>query len=103
MCCYTEGGERSNYSPVLEVINPMGIPNLKRIRVKSEQELESWLARHPSHKEDVMVVTHANTSHDKFVSHEGIGQVLATHNWKAGRRYTIGNDLLGHVITRPVP
>lgn len=81
----------------------MGMPNLKRININSEQELEVWLARNANHKESVMVVTHTNTSHKKFVSCEQIGAVLIAHSWKAGQRYTLGSsDLLGHVITKSV-
>ena len=78
----------------------MGIPKLKRITINSEQELDVWLARNSSQEESIMVVTHTNASHRKFVSHEQVGHVLAKHGWKAGFRYTIGSDLLGHVITR---
>lgn len=79
----------------------MGMPNLKRININSVQELEVWLARNASHEERVMVVTHTNTSHRKFVSREQIREVLTTYDWRAGRSYTLGSaDLLGHVITR---
>lgn len=81
----------------------MGMPNLKRININSELELDVWLARNANHKESVMVVTHTNTSHQKFVSREQIEEVLAAHSWKAGRSYTFGSsDLLGHVITKSV-
>ncbi len=80
----------------------MGMPNLKRININSEQELEVWLAKNSNHEESVMVVTHTNASHRKFVSREQIGEVLTTHSWKAGPRYSIGSDLLGHVTTKSV-
>ena len=78
----------------------MEFPKLKRINVCSEQELDVWLKRNTSQEESVMVVTHANSSHQKFVSREQVGQLLAEHGWKAGSRYTIGSNLLGHVITK---
>ncbi len=81
----------------------MGMPNLKRVNINSEQELEVWLARNSNHEDCVMVVIHTKASHRKFVSREQIREVLTTHNWKAGRSYTLGSaDLLGHVITKSV-
>lgn len=78
----------------------MGIPKLKRINVFLIQELDVWLTKNSSQEESIMVVTHTNASHRKFVSREQVGQVLAKHGWKVGSRYTIGSDLLGHVITK---
>ncbi len=78
----------------------MQIPKLKRINICSELELDVWLERNTSQEDSVMVVTHTNTSHQKFVSREQVGQLLVKHGWKAGSRYNIGSDLLGHVITK---
>jgi len=78
------------------------IPKLKRINIHSELELKVWLKKNSSQKESVMLVTHSNTSHQKHVSREQIGEMLAEHGWKAGSRYTLGSDLLAHVISKPV-
>ena len=78
----------------------MVIPTLKRINIKSEQELDIWMARNASDVESVMVVTHTNTSHRKYVSREQINCVLARHGWKSKMRYNLGSNLLGHVIIR---
>ncbi len=78
----------------------MAIPKLKRINVSSENELDIWLANNSSQEVSTMVVTHASTSHRKFVSRERIGQLLETHGWEAGPRYTLGSGILGHVITK---
>lgn len=78
----------------------MAIPQLKRITIQAEQELDVWLARNSDHHESVMVVTRATASHRHFVSRELVAQLIASHGWKAGRCYTLGSDRLGHVITR---
>jgi hypothetical protein len=48
------------YSLRFEETLPMGIPNLKRINVYSEQEPEVWLTKHSSQEESIMVVTHTS-------------------------------------------
>jgi hypothetical protein len=80
----------------------MGIPKLKRINVYSEQELEVCLTKNSGQEKSIMVVTHTNATHQKFVSREQVGQILANHGSKTGSRYNIGSNLLGHVITRIV-
>ncbi|MEE9334923.1 MAG: hypothetical protein V3U65_12620 [Granulosicoccaceae bacterium] len=78
----------------------MSMPKLKRINVHSEQELDVWLAKNSGQEKNILVVTHANASHRKYVSRDQVGQVLAKHGWKAGPRYTLGSVLLGHEIKK---
>lgn len=80
----------------------MAMPNLKRINIASVLELDTWLAKNSSNHESVMLVTHTNASHKKFVSRESVAEALAKHNWNADSRYTLSSDLLGHVITKSV-
>lgn len=78
----------------------MKLPKLKRVKISSKQELEVWFKRKSSQEENIMVVSHTNASHRKFVSREQIEEVVVEHGWKAGPRFTIGSDLLGHVINK---
>jgi hypothetical protein len=78
----------------------MSIPNLKRVRISSVQELESWLAKQSDQAQSVMVVTYSEATHDKFVSHDQVGDVLTAHGWDAGRRYTLNGNLIGHVMSK---
>ena len=77
----------------------MSMPNLKRVKVSSVQELESWLKENTDFHQCVMLVTQADASHRKFISREQVGQTIEKHGWNAGKRYTLGSGLLGHVIT----
>lgn len=78
----------------------MTIPNLKRVKVASEQELENWLVQHPDQDDEIMVVTHNKTSADKHVSREQVAEALAAHGWISGTRYTLNGTLIGHVIRK---
>lgn len=78
----------------------MTIPNLKRVKVSSVQELRNWLARHPDHDDSVMLVTHDKTARQKHVSRDQLHDVLAAHGWTGGRRYTLNGTLIGEVISR---
>ena len=75
----------------------MTIPNLKRVKIASEQELSSWLGKNPDHAGDVMVVT--QSSGEKHVSVEQVLAAIAEHGWTAGRRYTLNGNLIGQVIS----
>ena len=79
------------------------IPDLKRVRISSEEQLDAWLARHPHREGGVMLVTHADAAHRKHVSREQVGRALAAHGWTAGPRYTLNAGLLGHKIARAGP
>jgi len=76
------------------------LPNLKRITINSELELDTWLKKNPTYKESIILVTHTNESHKKYVSREQVREILVKHGWKAGPRHNIGSNLLGHVISR---
>ena len=79
----------------------MKIPNLKRVKISSEQELRIWLAKHPHQEECVMLVTYSNASRPKYVSREQVRDALTAHGWVAGPRYTLNAILMGHVISKP--
>lgn len=76
----------------------MNIPNLKRVKISSEQELRIWLAKNPNQDKSVMLVTHNKTSHVKHVSREQVRDALTAHSWVEGARYTLNATLIGHVI-----
>jgi hypothetical protein len=76
----------------------MSIPNLKRVKVSSEQELKSWLSKKSNQKQSVMLVTCNKKSKDKHISHEQVDDALTAYGWIATRRYTLNGNLLGHVI-----
>lgn len=78
----------------------MGIPNLKRVKVSSEQELRAWLNKQPDEDQSVMLVTYTKTSRDKHVSHEQVHEALVEHGWASGRKYTLNSHLLGHLISK---
>lgn len=77
----------------------MSIPNLKRIKVSSEQELRNWLAKHPDQEQSIMLVTCNKKSRDKHVSREQVRDALVEHGWADGPRYTLKGNLIGHVIS----
>lgn len=77
----------------------MTIPNLKRIKVSSEQEIRNWLAKNPEYKQDVMIVTCNKKSRDKFVSNEQVRNTLSEQGWSAGQSYTLKGNLVGHVAS----
>ncbi len=76
------------------------LPNLKRITINSELELRVWLKKNPNHSESIILVTHTDESHKKYVSREQVIEVLAQHGWKTDSRFTLGSNLLGHVISK---
>ncbi len=78
----------------------MAIPNLKRIKVSSEQELRNWLAKQSDQEQNLMLVTYNEASRDKYVSREQVRDALIEHGWAAGTRYTLNGNLLGHVISK---
>ena len=76
------------------------IPNLKRIKIASEQELRNWLARNADHSGEVMLTLFPKSSAEKYISREAINAALQEHGWKSGRRYTLNGGLVGHVVER---
>jgi len=77
----------------------MNIPNLKRVKVSSEQELHNWLAKHTAYAQDVMIVTCNKKSRDKHLSSSQVQDVLNGNGWTAGRSYTLDGNLVGHVAS----
>ncbi len=78
----------------------MTIPNLKRIKVSSADELRTWLAKNPDHGDDVMVVTCNKKSPSKYVPRTQVMEALADHGWQNGRSFTLIGNLTGTVISR---
>ncbi|WFE88481.1 hypothetical protein K1718_20280 [Roseibium porphyridii] len=77
----------------------MLIPNLKRIKVSSVQELRSWLGKSPIQNQRVMIVTCNKTSARKFLSRESVQKTLAEYGWAVETRYTLNGNLVGHVAS----
>ena len=78
----------------------MTIPNLKRFKVSSEQELRTWLSKNSERQKEVMIVTCNKSSPEKYVSNELIRDALRENGWVAGRRYTLVGNLVGHVASQ---
>ena len=78
----------------------MTIPNLKRIKFTSPEELTVWFAKNHDQAERVMLVTHAEPSHTKHVSHEMVEETLSYHGYRTERRYTLNPTLIGHVVSK---
>lgn len=79
----------------------MTIPNLKRLKISSEQELRFWLSKQAGQVQSVMVVTYSEASHDRYVSRAQVAEALDAHGWVSGFSYTLNGNLLGHVISTP--
>ena len=77
----------------------MIIPKLKRIKVSSEAELRTWLAKNSKSGTDVMIVTCNKLSKDKHVSSDQVRSALGDLGWRAGQSYTLKENLLGHVAS----
>ena len=77
----------------------MIIPKLKRIKVSSERELRSWLAKNSDQEQRVMLVTCNKKSRDKFVGSDKVRDVVVEHGWSAGQSYTLKGNLVGHVVS----
>ena len=75
-------------------------PNLKRLRIASEEDLVAWLATSTSGPDSVMLVTWSNPASPHYVSRQQVRDALAAHDWVAGPRYTLNASQLGHVIHR---
>ena len=78
----------------------MSIPNLKRVRVASVGALGVWLANAPNTPQHLMLVTFTDACGDKHVSPVQVDDTLAEFGWDRGRRYTLGANQIGHVISR---
>ena len=81
----------------------MNIPRLKRIKISSEQELRSWLAKNSECEQKVMIITCNAKSRDKHVSSNNVRSALGKTGWVAGRSYTLDGNLIGHVISNNQP
>jgi len=78
----------------------MAIPNLKRIKVTSLEQLSAWLSKQPSAPQQVMLVTLTSKTNTHYISREDIDTAVQTHGWSIGFKYTLKGDLLGHVISK---
>ena len=76
----------------------MPIPKLKRIKISSEQELVSWLAKNTNRTGEVMIVTCNKVSPSKYVSRDRVCDALSKHGWTSGQSYTLDGKLVGHVV-----
>lgn len=76
----------------------MTIPKLKRIKVSSQGQLQTWLAKNADCPGEVMIVTCDKTSRDKYLSTAQVEKALRDHGWSAGPRYTLIGNLIGHVV-----
>lgn len=77
----------------------MTIPTLKRIKVASLSQLNTWLAKNAEPGSRVMLVTCDKSSRDQYLSNQEVDEALSQHGWQAGRRYTLNGGLIGHVIS----
>lgn len=80
----------------------MSIPALKRVTIRTRQELENWVKKHPELDGSVMLVTRNEASGSKHVSREDLQDALALTGWQCGRRYTLNAAMIGQVIHREV-
>lgn len=79
------------------------LPKLKRININSELELEVWLSKNADQEESVMVVTHTDVTHRKYVDREQIAAILKKHGWKSGSSNIVGSsNLRADVISKSV-
>ena len=78
----------------------MNVPQLKRIRVSSLREVQTWLVKNKSWPDEVMLVTYNQKSAGESVSREELEIVVVEHGWALGRSYTLNRDLVGHVIAQ---
>ncbi|MFD1344643.1 hypothetical protein [Litorisediminicola beolgyonensis] len=76
----------------------MTMPNMKRVKVSSEQALRNALAKGPGSRLEMMIVTCDATSRDTHISSEQVRQAARENGWQPGRSYTLNGNLLGHVI-----
>jgi citrate lyase synthetase len=73
------------------------IPQLKRIKVSSEEELHNWLRKNSDLAEEVMLVTCGQKSRNKHISSAVVRRVLSENGWSAGKSYTLVGNLEGHI------
>ena len=76
------------------------LPSLKKVTINSELELNVWLKKNINQDESVILVTHTNEAHKKYVSRSQVNEVLAKYGWKTNSRFNLGSALLGHVISK---
>lgn len=74
-------------------------PNVKRIKVSTEQELRNFLAKESGPCQEVMIVTCNAGSRDKHIGSEQVRSAAREHGWTPGRSYTLDGNLVGHVIS----
>jgi hypothetical protein len=81
----------------------MHIPNLKRVKIDSDQDLRACLAQQTESTEDFMVVTVAKRSSAKHVGSAHIQEAALRQGWHPGPAYTLNGGLRGQVFRRGRP
>lgn len=79
----------------------MTLPNLKRVKVSTPQELRTWLTKTGEDCSEVLIVTCGRKSKDKHIPGADVRRTIAEHGWIAGRSYSMIGNLQGHVARRP--
>lgn len=74
-------------------------PNLKRIKVSTEQALRTFLAKESGPWQEVMIVTCNAGSRDKHIASEEVRSAAREYGWTSGRSYTLEGNLVGHIIS----
>ncbi|MEM9574276.1 MAG: hypothetical protein AAF870_03490 [Pseudomonadota bacterium] len=78
----------------------INIPDLKRVKISSDQELSTWLHRNSAQQNAVMLVTYTKANPEKHVSHEQVQRALDDYGWTSKMRYTLNKSLVGHAIEK---
>lgn len=79
----------------------MQIPKLKRIKVSTITELETWLTKSRSQPQDVMIMTSRKLASLTYVSSADVRDTATRHGWQTGQSYTLNGGLAGHVLHHP--
>lgn len=76
------------------------IPNVKRIKIQSVEELQTWLMKNTQSAQAMMLVTYNKKSDAHYIERDVMIDALAQHGWQSTRSYTLNAHLLGHVVQR---
>ena len=77
----------------------MTIPNLKRVKILSEDELRVWLGKNSDIQQSVMLVMFNKASGAKHIGTDVVNAALDDLGWVSGRIYTLHGNMIGHVIS----
>lgn len=78
----------------------MGPPKLKRVTIRSEQQLTTWLRKNTT-PQSVMLVTKVAAAGGTDPDRAQVRDALTSQGWRDGRRYTLSAHQVGHVIYPP--